>query len=802
MTDQQQLVNLPAELMIRPQWVGWKSQFSQEKQKYTKPPFNPSSGRYAATDKPDTWSSIQDAIDAVPDFDFDGIGFVLTAADPHAGIDLDDCVLDGVISPEAQAIIDEANSYTEFSPSETGVHILGNGRIPAGVKRDNTELYSSGRYFTATGNRVPGTPEELNDIQPVLDRLYAELTGEEATAQQEPLPVAIDSSLDDQQLLDLARNAANGDKFSRLMDGDTGDYPSQSEADLGLCSMLAFYSQRDPEQMDRLFRQSGLMRDKWDKVHTRKGGQGKTYGDMTIDKAIELTSEVYEPAAAGTIIHQGQVIAGTAVPMPELASEFFSGAARVPELPKSARIPPEKAAGAAEWLDHYVEFSKYESPGAYSHYHEGCGLWILSTLAGRRIAYKPTVTITLWPNLFIANVGVSTLWRKSTTTNVARYTLSKVASGQHFIYPFVSSAENLIKIMKAAKEIRGWDEFTYEEQAEIIEELTWAHVRGLYWDELGVRVRSILNRRGPYAAMYQLLLQAARGEPVGQQTIDRGLESAPDAYLTLMGNATPANFRQIGDAATAEMWQDGFLSRINFICPPIDARPIKAKWQHTEHVPTEVLKPLQDWHARLPQPLVQITEQVDSDGEGTGVFTPSVDIPEPIYMSLAPDAKGAFYAYDHALQDIIWERSQEEEFFIAPSYASLPTSGLRIAMLLASIAGGNRIELNHWAKAQQITERWRESLHNLIDQVEQPKPDPAEQKIDKVYRAIESEWRKVDDHRITFSHVVRRFRTLPRTEIFSLLLTLKMRRMIALHTERTANNREAMIITPPEPEES
>lgn len=797
---QHQLVNVPIELLALRQWVGWKLQYQPEKERYTKPPFSPHSGQYAQTDNPSTWGGIQDVLDAQFDYDLDGAGFVFTEQDPLSGVDLDGCVNDeGEIEPWAQEIINEFDCYTEFSPSGKGIHIITKGRVPSGLKRGGIEVYSSGRYFTVTGNRVPGTPEEINERQPQLDALYKRLGGEKKEPAPAPPPVATSSSLDDLQLLELARNAANGQKFARLMDGDAGDYSSQSEADLALCAMLAFYTQRDAAQMDRLFRQSGLLREKWDKVHSRNAGGASTYGEMTIAKAIELTSEVYEPAAAGTIIHKGQIIAGTIIPTAELASELFSNAQRVPQLPESVQIPPQRASEASKWLEDYIEFSRYESPGAYSHYHEACGIWILSTLAGRRIAYKPNVTTIIWPNLFIALAGVSTLWRKSTTTNVARYTLSRVGGGQHFIYPFVSSAENLIRVMRPPREIRNWPEYSVDEQIEKEAEFRWAHVRGLYWDELGVRIRSILNRRGPYAAMYQLLLQAGRGEPVGQQTIDRGLESAPDAYLTLLGNMTPANLRQMDSAG--EMWQDGFLSRLNFICPPVDARPINAKWQNIEHIPNEVLKPIQDWHARLPQPQVSITERLDSEGEGTGDYTPSVDIPEPLFLSLAPEAEDAFYAYDDALREIIWERSQQEEFYIAPSYASLPTSGLRIAMLLASLEGGNRIELKHWARAQQITERWRESLHNLIDQVDEPQPDPAEQKIDKVYRAIQEEWRKTDDHRITFSHVVRRFRTLPGQEILSLLMTLKIRRLVNLRTEVAANNKETTIITPPEFEE-
>lgn len=93
--------------------------------------------------------------------------------------------------------------------------------------------------------------------------------------------------LDDAELLRRAREADNGAKFSRFFDaGNITDYPSHSEADLAFCGMLAFWCGRDKERMDRLFRRSGLYRDKWDRAD---------YRNWTLDKAIADCREVYTP---------------------------------------------------------------------------------------------------------------------------------------------------------------------------------------------------------------------------------------------------------------------------------------------------------------------------------------------------------------------------------------------------------------------------------------------------------------------------------------------------------------------------
>lgn len=100
-------------------------------------------------------------------------------------------------------------------------------------------------------------------------------------------------SLTDEQVLEKARAAQNGDDFSALWDGSwEGRFGSQSEADLSLCCSLAFWTGKNKEQMDRLFRQSKLFREKWDKVHH---ADGATYGEETLDQAIARTENVYTP---------------------------------------------------------------------------------------------------------------------------------------------------------------------------------------------------------------------------------------------------------------------------------------------------------------------------------------------------------------------------------------------------------------------------------------------------------------------------------------------------------------------------
>ena len=95
-------------------------------------------------------------------------------------------------------------------------------------------------------------------------------------------------------LPERAFNAKNGQKFKKLYYGDWSGYDSQSEADQALCNLLAFWTGKNPERMDELFRSSGLMRDKWNRKQS-----GSTYGEITIQKALKSCTKIAPPYAGG-----------------------------------------------------------------------------------------------------------------------------------------------------------------------------------------------------------------------------------------------------------------------------------------------------------------------------------------------------------------------------------------------------------------------------------------------------------------------------------------------------------------------
>jgi len=151
------LYNIPKELRELPQWVCWNNQ---------KIPINPIKQKfpYASVMNPDTWGTFDEAFNAYEWWGWSGIGFVFTEDDPYVGIDIDKCrnPIDGTITKEAMLIIRLLNSYTDFSPSGTGLHVIVKSLLPfRGKQCDEFEIYHHGRYFTMTGHHYSPTPLKI-----------------------------------------------------------------------------------------------------------------------------------------------------------------------------------------------------------------------------------------------------------------------------------------------------------------------------------------------------------------------------------------------------------------------------------------------------------------------------------------------------------------------------------------------------------------------------------------------------------------------------------------------------------------
>jgi len=303
-----ELETIPETLHERDQWVCWREE--ERDGKPTKIPVTPGLG-VRVINRVGDLASFEAALEYTETEHADGVGFVFTDDDPIVGVDLDDCrdPETGDVDDAALDIIKRLDSYTEVSPSGTGYHVLirGNSRR-GGIAAGASNCTTRHAFFTVTGDHVERTPTRVarrQDALVAIHREYVQDTERDTASESEhhggaddesPTTDAadVDVDLEDEDLLEKARNASNGEKFERLWNGNTVGYDSQSEADMALCCLLAFWTGGDRTQMDHLFRQSGLLREKWDEVHY---ADGSTYGEKTIERAIATTSEFYDPDA-------------------------------------------------------------------------------------------------------------------------------------------------------------------------------------------------------------------------------------------------------------------------------------------------------------------------------------------------------------------------------------------------------------------------------------------------------------------------------------------------------------------------
>lgn len=290
---------VPAALRERPQWVAWR--YETRGGKPTKVPADPRTGRRASSTDPASWVSFDEAVAAWRASDrYAGVGFVFAADDPFTGIDLDGCIDEsGTLVASAREIIDSLDSYTETSPSGRGVKVFITGHKPDGlgckskaiVGFKESEVYSDKRFFTLTGRHLAGTPLAVENRQPQLESLCQRLWPKKRSPHLNGTVASAGFSGDDDALIQRAGAAKNGDRFKKLWAGDTSLHADDhSAADQALCNLLAFWTGKDAARMDRLFRRSGLFREKWDE---RRGE--RTYGQMTIDCAAADCAETFSP---------------------------------------------------------------------------------------------------------------------------------------------------------------------------------------------------------------------------------------------------------------------------------------------------------------------------------------------------------------------------------------------------------------------------------------------------------------------------------------------------------------------------
>ena len=289
--------NFPPVLTDLPNWVVFRTHPKPDG-RLGKRPFVPGTNALAEIDNPATWRSFADALADARAREL-WLGVAIPADLDMTVIDLDGVIdPDGAIDETALVLVAGLDSYTERSVSRTGLHVLCGGHPLANrAKPPGVEIYPGRRFLLITGDLVPGLGRAT--VENRADRMAVLFPPRREGPRQLGNNVGSPPLMDDEVIAN-ARAAANGTKFVSLWAGETSGHDGDdSAADLALISLLAFWTQ-DAAQLDRLFRRSGLYREKWERLD---------YRERTIAKTLDR-SDFWEP---GPTIHRSGLSGGGGV---------------------------------------------------------------------------------------------------------------------------------------------------------------------------------------------------------------------------------------------------------------------------------------------------------------------------------------------------------------------------------------------------------------------------------------------------------------------------------------------------------
>lgn len=396
-------------------------------------------------------------------------------------------------------------------------------------------------------------------------------------------------------------------------------------------------------------------------------------------------------------------------------------------LPNNAVLSPSIGEDACPWLEEYIDFSRLWSPRSYDGYHVGCGLFVLSTIAARRIVChfgKPR-----FPNLFIALTGRTSINAKSSAASIAKETLSEVGLG-HLLLPDSCTPQSMIALMSSIP--ADFNELTVAEKQEWYAKIPFLGQKGWFHEEFGGLLSAMMRRDGIMADFKSILRRLDDGdEKIDYSTIARGYQRIANPYLSLLGLLPPSELQPYARRG-ASIWNDGFLARIMFFVAPTDYLRNGRFPREKRVMPSSLLDPLKEWHARLGTPKWAITQ--------TGL---SHEPFEPKEIRMSEEVFCALYEYDDAIREIMAKSSYLD---LDGNYSRFAEKALRISMLFASLDNSGEVAMRHWGRAQQIVEELRKDTHVLYSQVSEFNPSdnmraPKKTNEEKVLNVIDRHFR-------------------------------------------------------------
>jgi Protein of unknown function (DUF3987) len=407
----------------------------------------------------------------------------------------------------------------------------------------------------------------------------------------------------------------------------------------------------------------------------------------------------------------------------------------MPPLPTSAAIDADVAAEASIWLDEYITWSQTWAPRAFQDFHEAAALFLLSTVAARRV--RIDLGPGMYTSLYMALIARTTLYTKSTVADLAIAFLRQAGLG-YLLAHDDATPQAFIKSLTAVWP-ENYDDLTPEQQELVRRRLTFAAQRGWFYEEWGQHLDAMMQREGVMASFRGILRRFDdHKSEYSYETISRGVDTVQKPYVTLLANATPADvapFMQPG----GKLWRDGFLARIGLVVPPEESQTNEGFPDEVLTFPPTLVRELRQWHEALHEPTLTLNPILSKAKQPTGLYRPVISPLLETGYRLTPEVRGAFYAYDAAMRHMLTSADTQD---FDGSYGRFPIKALRIAALLASMHDVNAthtIDLSHWYRGQAIAERWRASLHRLVGHLQSSVgPDRTAQRENHILKVLKA----------------------------------------------------------------
>ena len=376
-----------------------------------------------------------------------------------------------------------------------------------------------------------------------------------------------------------------------------------------------------------------------------------------------------------------------------------------PPLPPPARAVYSHIAPCGQWLDDYIAFASQAAPMTPRSFHEAAGLVAVSIAVARRLVVRMSM-FHFYSNLFILWIGAPGKYHKSTGFGILLELISAAGLRKHLL-PKRITPEALLREMSAYLP-DDFDARSPAAQATFLAGRAVAAQRAWLIDEASFLFASM--KRDYNAPLSDLLLEMWDcPDELGDQTISRGQQHVRDIYLTLFGATTPKNMEP--HLQNPAFWLGGLWSRFALIAAA--ERSDWAFFPERLSLPGPLVERLRQMTALFPEPEAEVVEH--SNGGTTWnelMFNPAT----AQHAELEPGVVAAWEAYARATSYDLTATALVDDDELQGSYTRFAIQCLKVAMLLATMDSEQlpvRVALRHWARAQQIVEGWRASLHDL-----------------------------------------------------------------------------------------